>query len=38
MRQNWIEPDRSIHTEEEYEEHSNQKRYVQMLSGMREVK
>ena len=37
MRQNWTEPDRSIHSEEEYEEHLNQKGYVQMLSGIREV-
>ena len=25
MRQNWIEPNRSIHSEEEYEKHLNQK-------------
>ena len=37
MRQNWTEPDRKIHSEEEYQKHLNQKGYVQMLSGIREV-
>ena len=38
MRQNFKEPNRNIHTAEEYERHSNQKAYVEMLSGMREVR
>ena len=37
MRQNFIEPDSSKHSKDEFEKHSNQKDYVKMLSDMREV-
>ena len=37
MRQNFIEPDRNIHSDTEFEKHSNQKGYVEMLTGIREV-
>ena len=37
MRQNYINPDEINHSKEDYEMHSNQKLYVEMLSDMREV-